>query len=178
MKAFAFVLLALACSASAALAADIYAKYFADADGGRVCYARNYDEAHLAAHPRQTVRRIMVEYDHRAHEDADPENTAAKFIAGIGFMLRHSGGWYTQELFCKTVGGYFDCYLDADGGSIRLTPDRDALRLHVIGGGGGTDSIVVEGASGFGKFGAPGSDDRAFVLPRADRKFCNSEVAR
>jgi hypothetical protein len=43
MKAFAFVLLALDFGVSAALAADIYAKYFADADGGRVCYARNYD---------------------------------------------------------------------------------------------------------------------------------------
>jgi hypothetical protein len=178
MKAFAVVLLALTCSASAAGAADIYAKYFADADGGRVCYARYYDAAHLAAHPRQTVRRIMVDYDRRMHEDAGPENTAAKFIAGIGFMLTHSGGWYTQELFCKTAGGYFDCYLDADGGSIRLIPDRDALRLQVIGGGGGTDRIVVEGAAGFGKFGAPGSDDRAFVLPRADRKLCNPAVAR
>jgi len=178
MKAFAVVLLAVTCGASAAAAADIYAKYFADADGGRVCYARYYDAAHLAAHPRQTVRRIMVDYDRRMHEDADPENTAAKFIAGIGFMLKHSGGWYTQELFCKTAGGYFDCYLDADGGSIRLIPNRDALRLQVIGGGGGTDSIVVEGASGFGKFGAPGSDDRAFILPRADRERCNSAVAR
>jgi hypothetical protein len=132
----------------------------------------------LAAHPRQTVRRIMVDYDRWTHENADPEDTAAKFIAGIGFMLRHSGGWYTQELFCKAEGGYFDCYLDADGGSIRLIPDRDALRLHVIGGGGGTDRIVVEGAADFGKFGAPGSDDRAFVLPRADRKLCNAAVAR
>jgi hypothetical protein len=178
MRAVAVVLLALTFSVSAAGAADIYAKYFADADGGRVCYARYYDAAHLAAHPRQTVRRIMVDYDRRTHEDADPENTAAKFIAGIGFMLKHSGGWYTQELFCKIAGGYFDCYLDADGGSIRLIPDRDALRLQVIGGGGGTDSIVVEGAAGFGKFGAPGSDDRAFILPRADRKLCNSAVAR
>src|SRR5204863_7895462 len=105
MKTSAILLLAVTFSASAA-GANIYAKYIADANGGRVCYARYYDAAHLAAHPRQTVRRIMVDYDRGTHEDADPENTAAKFIAGIGFMLRNSGNWYTQELFCKTAGGY------------------------------------------------------------------------
>src|SRR5438874_11683857 len=99
MKAFAVVLLAVTCGASAAGAADLYAKYFADADGGRVCYARYYEAAHLAAHPRQTVRRIMVDYDRHTHEDADPENTAAKFIAGIRFMLRNAGTLYTQARF-------------------------------------------------------------------------------
>lgn len=165
---------ALAAGSVAATADDLYARYFADADGGKPCYARYYDLAHLRAHPKQTVRRIEVDFDKNFGEGADPKNTAANFEAGIGFMLKSSGEWYGDALYCKALASHFDCYLDADGGTIRLTPQGDALRLEVTGGGGGTDQITVEGLKDFAQFGAPGSDDRVFVLPRADRKLCRN----
>ena len=65
-------------------------------------------------------------------------------------MLKSSGEWYGDALYCKTLASHFDCYLDADGGTIRLTPQGDALRLEVTGGGGGTDQITVEGRKDFG----------------------------
>ena len=89
-------------------------------------------------------------------------------------MLRSSGEWYGDPLYCKTLADRFDCYLDADGGAIRLLPHGDALRLEVVSGGGGGDQIAVEGRKDFGAFGAPGSDDRAFVLPRANPGLCRN----
>ena len=159
-------------SAAATTADDLYARYFGDADGGKPCYARYYDRSHLRAHPKQTVRRIEVDFDKDFGEGVGPKNTAASFEAGIGFMLKRSNEWYGDALYCKSLDGRFDCYLDADGGTIRLTPQGDALRLDVTGGGGGADQIAVEGRKDFAQFGGPGSDDRMFVLPRADRKLC------
>ena len=77
--------------AAAATADDIYARYFADADGGKPCYARYYDRTHMGAHPKQTVRRIEVDFDKDFGEGADPKNTAPSFESGIGLMLKRSG---------------------------------------------------------------------------------------
>jgi len=82
-----------------------------------------------------------------------------------------------QELFCKVAADHFDCYLDADGGKFRLTPEGDGLRLEVTGGGGGTEQIVAEGTD-WGEFGAPRGDDRVFILRRADRKLCSPDRRR
>lgn len=154
-------------AASVAMAADdLYARYFADADGGKPCYARYYDAAHLKTHPKQTVRRIDVDFDKNFGEGTDPKNSPEKFEAGIAFMLKSSGEWYGDALYCKTVSGGFDCYLDADGGTIRLMPQGDALRLEV------TRQIAVEGRKDFAGFGIPDGGDRVFILPRADRKLC------
>ena len=170
------LLLAATATVSAAPAADnLYARYFGNASGGKVCYARSYDAVHLVAHPKQTVRRIQVDFDQSWRDDPKSRNTAADFQPGITFRLKRSGEWYSDELYCKTAAGEFDCYLDADGGTIRMTPDGDALRLDVTAGGGGTDQIAVEGMKDFGTFGGPRSDDRVFLLQRTDRALCHFE---
>ena len=91
-------------------------------------------------------------------------------------MLKRSNEWYGQELFCKVTADHFDCYLDADGGKLRLTPEGDGLRLETTDGGGGTDQIVVEGTD-WGEFGTPCGDDRVFILRRADHKLCDAANA-
>jgi hypothetical protein len=175
----ALLLVAAAFAGDAAAAApdDLYTRYFEGADGGKPCYARYYDSAHLRAHPKQTVRRIVVDFDKDFGEGPAPKNSAAKFEAGIDFMLKRSPEWYGDAIYCKTLAQYFDCYLDADGGTIRLVPQGGSLRLEVTGGGGGTDAIAVEGGKDFGEFGAPGSDDRMFLLPRPERRLCAAATA-
>jgi hypothetical protein len=167
---------AIAANPSAANAVDIYTRYFTGVSGGKPCYARYYDRAHLNAHPKQTVRRIEVYFDQDRRDDKVTKNTSADFQASFGFMLKRSHEWYEQELFCKVAADHFDCYLDADGGKFHLTPEGDGLRLEVTGGGGGTDQIVAEGTD-WGEFGAPGGDDRVFILRRADRKLCSAANA-
>ena len=112
------------------------------------------------------MRRIEVGFDQDRRDDKATKNTPADF----GFMLKRSNEWYGQELFCKVSADHFECYLDADGGTFRLTPEGSGLRLEVTGGGGGTDQIVAEGTD-WGEFGAHG-DDRVFILWRADRRLC------
>ena len=167
---------AAVCAPGGARADDLYSKYFSGVNGGKPCYARTYDAAHLKAHPKQTVRSIEVDFDQSWREDEGGKNTAGDFQAGMSFMLKRSEERYGQELYCKVAGDHFDCYLDADGGTIRLTPAGDGLKLQVTGGGGGTDQIAVEGSKDFGEFGGPGSDDRVFILPRADRKLCDAAL--
>lgn len=170
----ALIAVCAATAVSAAPADDIYAKYFASVNGSKPCYARSYDAAHLKAHPKQTVRQIQVDYDASWRSDAGGKNTAGDFQAGISFMLKRSGEWFGQQLNCKTAGNGFDCYLDADGGAIRLTPAGHALKLEVKDRGGPGNQIAVEGEKGVGEFGAAGGDDRVFILPRADRKLCDA----
>ena len=170
MMRLTFALLSglLAC-ATAAKADDIYARYFGGADGGKPCYARYYNDAHLKAHPKQTVRRIEIDFDAAWREDKGGKNRASDFQAGLGFMLTRSPEWYGQELYCKTVADHFECYLDADGGSLRLFPRGNALRMEVAG-----DGIHAEGDKDFGEFGGPGSDDRVFILFHSNRKLCDT----
>ena len=83
-----FILTAAAFTAGptvAAIADDLYARYFADADGGKPCYARYYDLAHLRAHPKQTVRRIEVDFDKNFGEGADPKNSCSELRSGHRF---------------------------------------------------------------------------------------------
>lgn len=165
----ALMLCAVVAGTGTAKAADIYTRYFAGVNAGKPCYARYYDTAHLKAHPRQTVRRIEVDFDAGWRDDGG-KNRAADFEAGIGFMLKRSGEWYGQELHCKVAGNGFACDLEADGGSIRLIPHGDALRLEVAGRG----VIAAEGAKDFAEFGGPKGDDNVFILPRAERKLCDA----
>jgi hypothetical protein len=144
MKMLSVLLLsAIAANPSAASTVDIYTRYFAGVSGGKPCYAHYYDPAHLTAHSKQTVRRIEVDFDQHRRDDKVTKNTPADFQANFGFMLRRSKEWYGQELVCKVVSDHFNCYLEADGGKFRLTPEGDGLRLEVTGGGGGTDQIVA-----------------------------------
>ena len=169
-RTIAFVLVAAA--ASPAAADDLYTRFFAGADGGKPCYVRVYDDAHLKSHPKQTVRRIFVDFGVDRRSDQSRKNGADDFEAGIGFMLKRSNEWYGQALSCKTLRDHFACYLEADGGTFTLTPRGDALRLDVSGGRG--SDIHAEGEKDFGEFGKPGSDDRVFLLSRGDRKICDA----
>lgn len=177
LKRLAVVItLALDGTSGALGADDLYTRYFAGVNGGKPCYARYYDDAHLNAHPKQQVRRIAIDFDVNERSDPQAKNSAADFQAGISFILKRSPEWYGQALSCKVAGDRFECDLEADGGSFVLIPRGDALRLEVIGGAG--SDIHAEGEKDFGSFGAPGSDDRVFLLPRADRKLCDTATPK
>jgi hypothetical protein len=166
------LLIAAAATSAAAAADDLYTRFFAGVNGGRPCYLRVYDDAHLKSHPKQKVRRLFIDFDAGVRSDTTRKNGADDFEAGIGFMLKPSDEWYGQALSCKTEGDHFACALEADGGTFTLTPRGEALRLDVT--GGPDADIHTEGVNDFGAFGGRGSDDRTFLLPRGDRKTCDA----
>lgn len=172
MTRVSLIVLAVLAAIPAAAADDLYERSFAGVDGGRPCYQRVYDDAHLRSHPRQTVRRIFIDFDVNTRSDGTRKNGPDNFEAGIGFMLKRSSEWYGQALSCKTVGNRFECFLEADGGALTLTQRGDTLRLEVA--GGRDADIHTEGEKDFGSFGGRGSDDRVFVLRRGDRKTCDA----
>jgi hypothetical protein len=142
--------------------------------GKNACYARSYDAAHLARHPRQTVAKLALTF---APANADgTRNAAARFELGFGFQLNGAGGWYDGNAICARKGAGFACALEGDGGSFRLTPTKGGLRLDVVN-RGGTDAagnqINVEGDD-FGGFGKPGGDDLTFDLKPARGAACSS----
>jgi hypothetical protein len=150
--------------------ADLYVRYFAGVAGGKPCYARNYSNAHLKAHPKQAVRRIEIDFDASWRDDKEHggKNTGSDFQASIGFMHKRSREWYGTGIYCKTVNGHFECSLEEDGGDIRLVPSGNSLRLEVL----GSDIHFEDGD--VSTFGERGSDDRVFLLPRADRMLCEA----
>ena len=177
LRTLALIFTAIASPASGVSAqGDLYTRYFAGVNDGRPCYARYYDDAHLKAHPKQQVRRIAIDFDVNERSDSATKNGPADFQAGISFMLKRSSEWYGQALACKVAGERFECYLEADGGTFVLTPSGDSLRLEVT--GGAASEIHAEGEKDFGAVGAPGSDDRVFILPRAERKLCEDSLPK
>ncbi len=169
------LLAAVSCIAMAATArADaIYDRYFAKAPGGTACYARTYDGAHLKAHPRQKVTDMEVDFDIR-DGDIDRPNSEKYFEIGVGFKLKSKPKeWASSAAYCKTAAGFFDSYLDGGGGTFRLTPQSTGLKFDVVEGADSSGALSVDNGDDFPSFGAPGSDDRAFVLPPADSKACD-----
>ncbi len=160
----------LACVLSAPAAGGAFDATF----GKTACYARLYDAAHLARHPRQTVAKIALSY---APANADGvRGTAARFELGFGFQLKGGAGWYDGNAICAAKGAGFDCSLEADGGLFRLTPKEGGLRLDVVNRGGsdaGGNQINLEGDD-FGGFGRPGGDDLTFDLKPAQGAACNT----
>jgi hypothetical protein len=172
----ALILIVILPALPALAADDPYSRMFSGVDGGRPCYLRVYDDAHLKRHPKQTVRRIFIDFDVNVRSDETRKNGADNFEAGIGFMLKRSPEWYGQALSCKTTDNRVDCYLEADGGRLTLTPRGKDLQLEV--GGGPDGEINAEGEKDFGSFGGRGSDDRIFILRRSDRTVCDNAFPR
>jgi hypothetical protein len=136
---------------------DLYDRFFANVLAGQPCFARTYDDAYLAAHPKQQVQSIEIDLS-KSNSDGTP-NTPDHFELGFALMLKTSPEWYGQAASCETGDEGFDCYLEADGGVFRLTPTNDGgLRLQT-----GDNGVVLEGSDSVQLSGKTG-DDRVFDL--------------
>src|SRR5262245_10412350 len=70
------------------------------------CYARSYDEAHLAAHPRQTVTRFFLGDPGEAWRASSPPG---HFNIAFGFQLTDHPGAYTGVGICERRGEGASC---------------------------------------------------------------------
>lgn len=161
MTKCAVALAVLVLAVPAANAADsFYAAYISRPDGTVPCYARTYDEKHLAANPKQKVIHFFVTQSNA--EDLAPPKT---FDLAFGFLLRDSSDSYTSEAGCAAKGDGAVCAVEGDGGHFRLTPRPDGLLVTIEG------RLELEGMESFSPDLAE-SDDREFRLYESPDNEC------
>lgn len=151
------VLAVLLVSAPAASAADsFYAAYLGRPDGTVPCYARTYDEKHLAAHPEQRVAHFYVTLS-PANDGVAPRS----FNVAFGFTFRDPEVWYAGEAGCAARGDGAQCYGEGDVGEFTLVPRKDGLLVEI-----GRMETVETGAD------LAASDDREFRLYESAEGEC------
>lgn len=155
-----------AAAPGASQAAPAYETYF----GGTAdrCYARSYDAAHLAAHPKQRVATIGVSSE-KSYKGSD-QQPPREFVLGLAFRMKARGEAFANAAICTPAGEGISCYLEGDGGRFALSPSGPALKLTL-------ERVEIEGAKSFSPDLAKGGDDRVFLLQRAPMAVCN-KIAR
>jgi hypothetical protein len=122
------------------------------ADSG-TCYARHYDEAHMAGHPRQRVHAIYLSHT------AEPDPAHKGVLLEFGFVTR-DGEHYSANAYCDKRDR---CSLEGDGGTFHISETGDGLRIDV------GDFLGLEGRNGWSGD-LTESDDRVFLIfPDAPR---------
>ena len=152
---------------AATAAETLFDTYFASKANATACYGRSYDDAHLKAHPEQTVQRLEIDMT-KANADGKL-NTAERFELGFAILLKTSSEWYGQNAICKTSASAMECYLEGDGGLFKLMPaDGGGLRLET-----GDYGIAIEGSHDALQLSGKDGDDRVFLL-NASRGECDA----
>jgi hypothetical protein len=142
------------------------------------CFARVYDAAHLAHHPKQTVSGMTMLISAEKLQDDDGLSYAYR----LGLNFRNRTGDYASDMDCgharasETKRGSVNigCSDGCEGGGIEiaLAPDAKAVIVKV-------DSIAVWPAANPEDQDAQfefkgGGDDRVFRLERVDTEMCRS----
>ena len=152
----------------------IFAERF-DAKGkSYACFVRRYDAAHLARHPKQRVKRMIL----LVEAELIPEDKKLNYSFAIRFNLRDRKSTFDSGGDCGHVAPaennadrlHLGCSVDCDGGGLEaeLVANDKQLRVSI-------DRIAIQDNSkpdederdGFG-----GGDDRVFLLDRTDLDAC------
>lgn len=161
---------------SAQYAKRIFAGHF-DAKGKSfACFARRYDAAHLARHPKQTVKRMIL----LVSAESVPEDKKLNYSFGLRFGFRDRKGTFDSAGDCGHVGPaenaadrlQLGCGVDCDGGglSAELVNNDKQLRVSI-------DSIAIWNSKSEGDIDDRdgfngGADDRVFLLERTGLDAC------
>ena len=113
-------------------------------ENGGGCYIRQYDAAHLRAHPDQVVSQVNLEL---SPDQLEAGSTTLYFE----FTLRQ-GSRYGADAYCTGD----QCSLEGDGGSFTLAKQGKAIKLTV------GDFLALEGEDFSPDLAS--SDDRVFLL--------------
>lgn len=139
---------------------DLFDSFFSNILDGLPCYAKTYDDAYLRDNKAHKIRSIEIDLA-KFNSDGSP-NSADHFEIGLALMTRSSPEWFGQNASCKATDNAFECTLQADGGTFRLTPtEPDGLQFET-----GETGISLEGTEIVELPGKQGSD-RVFPLHAA-----------
>lgn len=136
------------------------------------CYARVYTKAHLAGHPDQNVRDIMVFVD--SYEDEG--GAGRQYILGMSVNFRQLKKPYSAYGGCSlgTDGKQaLHCGIDCDGGTIGVRiKDKNSILLDIPDGARVSDDAGEEEPSDTPEGAKFGPDDKIFRLDRAALSAC------
>lgn len=119
------------------------------------CWARDYDAAHLAAHPDQRVVSITL------GPSTVSGTVDGETVHRLVVRLRGPDTVATATAYCSGTGA-MDCGIEGDGGVFTLTPDGASVLLRV-----GEYGLWLEGAAGAVELSGTSGDDRVFRLDPA-----------
>ena len=142
------------------------------------CFARTYDAAHLAHHPKQTISAMKILISAEKLEG----DTSLSYAYKLGANFRNRTGDYASSMDCghaevsevKRQGVRVSCHDGCEGGGIEIAPTPDSKALIVK-----LDSIAVWLAANPQDENAQfelkgGADDRVVRLDRVDTEICKS----
>jgi hypothetical protein len=150
------------------------AEFLPPRPGERICFARTYDAAHLAKHPKQTVSLIKFSLAYYRHE---PDEFHKEGQRDYYFRLEvrqrsNKGKALTTVGDCFPGKGVIHCNVECDGGGIQVKwrdkPNSILIDLAATGRirldncGGEENAVELE----------PGADDRTFLLSRLAPAAC------
>jgi hypothetical protein len=125
------------------------------------CFARVYDEAHLAKHPDQLVTAVKL-HIRKWTEEKYVEFALKVKVRGRNETL-HTGG------LCQKGESGLSCSVDCDGGGINVVPRGDHAMMYVERIRMATcDSDYVDSGEDL----SGGKDDRVFRLNRVNEREC------
>lgn len=90
------------------------------------CFTRNYDRAHLARHPDQTITSVKFKI-YPSPSDVDTRWFAIQMRKRGEYKVLHNQG------YCKQEPSETKCYVECDGGGIRFVTRSDSAILMRLG---------------------------------------------
>jgi len=143
--------------------------------GNKACYVRNYDAAHLRAHPQQRITSMKFLLAVEAYpEPTKKERPQDLYYYTFAMQVARRG----DKKLLHTAGdcmayGQINCVVDCDGGSVSLDSMPPANSLIV--------RISEEGVRMFhdcdeeeGILVVPGKDDKVFRLDKTSMDACKA----
>lgn len=150
------------------------AEFVKPVPGERICFARTYDAAHLAKHPKQTVSAVRFNLAYVKH---DPDQYRKDGQRNYYFQLEVRFRDRPKKTFstggdCFPGDGIIRCSVECDGGGVQVRwqkqPETILIDLAATGRirldncGGEENSVEL----------TPGADDRTFLLTRLRSAAC------
>lgn len=128
------------------------------------CFARTYDEAHLRAHPDQTVTHFFLGDPGPGWGEAQ---APVHYNLVFGFQVVGSADTYAGVAICEPQGARAACDIEGDGGSFTVERNGAGLRIRL-------ERMQVEGMQDFSPDLAL-RDNRVMLLGPEQSSVCRAE---
>ena len=128
------------------------------------CFARSYDEAHLRAHPDQTVARFFLGDPGSEWRETQSHQ---HYNVAFGFQILGSNDVYSGVAICAPRGVLAACDIEGDGGAFTIERSGVGLRIRL-------ERMQVEGMNDFSPDLAL-RDNRVILLRPAQSSACQAE---